>query len=116
MARIIYVCSLFAMLGIVSFFVAYSYARAHSDGAMTYPSDCCAGYDCAPVIRSYPMKYNLFRAMDPSLPDVPVMMVETKHGIAMVPPDMKPRDSKDHRMHACIRNGAVICIFHPPSI
>jgi hypothetical protein len=117
MARIVSVCGIAAFLGFMCLLIGASFkARAHSDGNMTYPHDCCANNDCAPVIRSENLKYNLFKAIDPNSPDVPVMLVETKHGSAMVPPNLKPRDSKDHRMHACIRNGAVVCIFYPPSI
>lgn len=105
MARIVYVCTLFGLLGAVSILIAYSFAaRAHSDGAMKYPLECCHNYDCAPVIRAN-------RA-----PNTPIIVVETKFGTATVPPDMKPRESQDHRTHACIRNGAVVCIFYPPSI
>jgi hypothetical protein len=47
-------------------------------------------------------------------------MVTTKHGKALVPASFPRRESKDHRMHACMMPGEggkmrLICIFMPPS-
>jgi len=49
------------------------------------------------------------------------MKVTTKHGSVLVPADFPRRESKDHRMHACMLPGAngqmqLICIFMPPSM
>lgn len=47
------------------------------------------------------------------------MLVTTKHGSVVVPADFPRRESKDNRMHACMRptaNGMrLICIFFPPA-
>lgn len=77
--------------------------RAHS----WYPIECCSGYDCAPVDKAI--------AADGEI------TVTTKHGTARVPRTMIRRDSKDNRMHACIRPNAdgvpaVVCVFVPPGI
>ena len=54
-----------------------------------------------------------------------VMIVTTKKGTAVVPPDLPRRESKDNRMHACMRavwlNAAgptteVTCFFVPPTM
>jgi hypothetical protein len=49
------------------------------------------------------------------------MIVTTKHGTVVVPSNFPRRESKDHRMHACMMPGAggqmqLICIFMPPSM
>ena len=48
------------------------------------------------------------------------MIVTTKHGSVQVPANFPRRESKDNRMHACMRSGEggtmrLICIFMPPS-
>ena len=88
----------------IALFMSLSQAPAHS----WYPVECCSGYDCAPVDKAV-------ASGDGSL------SVTTIHGSAMVPPSMRRRDSRDNRMHACIRPDAagvprVICIFLPPGI
>lgn len=50
----------------------------------------------------------------------PTMMVTTKHGRVLVPGSFPRRESKDHRMHACMLPGEggrmhLICLFMPPS-
>jgi hypothetical protein len=55
------------------------------------------------------------------------MAVTTKHGNVVVPADFPRRESKDHRMHACMRPSGpastdqarpmrLICIFMPPAM
>jgi hypothetical protein len=49
------------------------------------------------------------------------MLVTTRHGSVLVPANFPRRESKDNRMHACMRpnpNGGMrlICIFFPPAI
>jgi hypothetical protein len=53
------------------------------------------------------------------LPDA--MMVTTKHGSVIVPANFPRRESKDGRMHACMRPGTggtmrLLCIFFPPAM
>jgi len=73
-----------------------------------YPIECCHGLDCAPVERVE------------VLPNAAAMAVTSKHGTAIVPVSFPTRDSKDHRMHVCMRPsgaGAMhpVCLFLPPS-
>jgi acyl CoA:acetate/3-ketoacid CoA transferase beta subunit len=54
-------------------------------------------------------------------PGVPgAMLVTTKHGSVIVPANFPRRESKDSRMHACMRptDGGMrlICIFMPPAM
>jgi hypothetical protein len=78
-----------------------------------YPQECCLDQDCAPVVSWS------FVAADPD--GLPAMVIETIHGTAIVPHDFPRRDSKDHRMHACLKlfdtNPAtrLICFFVPPT-
>jgi hypothetical protein len=49
------------------------------------------------------------------------MLVTTKHGSVLVPANFPRRESKDARMHACMRPGEggamrLICIFLPPAM
>lgn len=87
------------------------HVKAHS----WYDPVCCSGQDCAPVDRSELVQPTIHAGLFPGLPQVATLWVETKHGRAMVPPTMIPRESKDERVHACIRAGKVICIFMPPT-
>jgi hypothetical protein len=82
---------------------------------MTYPRDCCADYDCAPVEKTeHVMPFVYAGAANAN--QTPALWVTTKHGRAMVPPNMEPRHSQDSRPHACIRFGKVVCYFLPPNI
>jgi hypothetical protein len=71
-----------------------------------YPWDCCSGLDCAPVERAE------------LLPNAE-LLVTSKHGTAVVPASFPRRESKDNRMHVCMRKGsngmAPICLFLPPA-
>lgn len=76
-----------------------------------YPKECCDDRDCAPVdsvVRFVPAGGGL-----------PQLVVTSKHGTAIVPQDFPVRQSKDGRMHVCMRHdpfGAmdVMCLFMPP--
>ncbi len=72
-------------------------AMAHS----WYPPECCHNQDCAPITR-----------MD-RLPNGDYSYV-TPHGAAVISANTSVRDSKDHRIHACIRFGRLVCLFFPP--
>lgn len=83
-----------------------------------YPIECCHGMDCAAVekVEILPTP----TAVLAGAPMTPAMMVTTKHGSVLVPANFPRRESKDHRMHACMRPGVrgemrLICIFMPPS-
>jgi len=77
-----------------------------------YPEECCHTKDCAPV-ESWAFTQ---KAQTGSLPQ---LSVTTKNGTAIVPKDIPRRESKDNRMHACMRAGwggekRIVCIFLPP--
>jgi hypothetical protein len=78
-----------------------------------YPPECCNGFDCAPVERTA-------HTQPIAGGSVPQLIVTTRHGTAVVPQNFPARDSKDHRMHACIvpignEQMRIICLFLPPS-
>lgn len=78
-------------------------AKAHD----WYPMDCCHGQDCAEVEK-----------VDAS--SIHGMVVTSRHGTAFVPATFPRRESRDHRMHVCMRLDAtgtmkVICVFMPPA-
>ena len=90
-----------------------------------YPLECCHGMDCAAVERVELMptptasEAGGMSLVPGSLPPG-AMAVTTKHGTAIVPANFPRRESKDHRMHACMRPGEggrmrLICLFMPPS-
>jgi len=70
--------------------------------------------DCAPVERSELVPPAVQAGILSGPAQVSTLWVETSVGKAMVPPTLTPRESKDHRMHACIRANKVICLFLPP--
>ena len=91
-----------------------------------YPIECCSSMDCAPVekveILSPPAMASMFSAPAQPAPAMPgAMIVTTKHGSVVVPASAQRRESRDHRMHACMRPAdggtmRLICIFMPPSM
>jgi hypothetical protein len=97
---------------IVGTTVALWAAIRRADAHDWYPTECCHGMDCAPVDKS--------QLLTPSNANAtPAMVVTTKYGTAVVPPDFPRRESRDNRMHACMRQGAtgrmhLLCIFLPP--
>jgi hypothetical protein len=78
-------------------------ARSHS----WYDPDCCSDRDCEPVSAVS------FVASDTN--SVPVMVVTTSFGTKPVTYMTKIRESKDSRMHACIYQGKLLCLYMPPS-
>lgn len=91
-----------------------------------YPMECCHGLDCAPVEKVEYVNV-VATPMGPFLPGTSAhanptlsMLVTTKHGSVVVPANFPRRESRDHRMHACMRPGErgymrLICIFLPPA-
>src|SRR5262245_39314966 len=85
-------------------------AHAHS----WYPPECCSGNDCAPVER--------MTWLVPAGGGLPLLVVTSKHGTAVIAPDFPVRQSKDGRMHVCMLHSAtdpfadivVTCLFMPP--
>lgn len=116
-----------AILAAIFSFSFASPVLAHSDGEMTYPIECCHQMDCAPVDKVEIVPSTKFAAAGmgyaPKLGLPAQTIVTTKHGTAVVPEDLPAKsryESKDGRMHACIRHTAtglkVICVFYPPGI
>jgi hypothetical protein len=100
--------------------VAATPAAAHE----WYPMECCHGMDCAPVEKVELLTSSTIANMlSTPAQAAPAggMLVTTKHGSVIVPANFPRRESKDHRMHACMRpsqGGAMrlICIFMPPAM
>ena len=89
-----------------------------------YPMECCSGMDCAPVEKvemiPSPGIASLLSTPAQAMP-LGAMLVTTKHGSVVVPANFPRRESKDGRMHACMRPGQggtmrLICIFMPPAM
>lgn len=99
----------FLTISLLSGLLLTSQARAHD----WYPIECCSGMDCAPV--------DGVRFTQPiEVGTLPQMVVTTKHGTAIIPKGFPFRDSKDNRMHVCMRpkeggEMRVICVFTPPA-
>lgn len=78
-----------------------------------YPVECCNGGDCEPVesvMRIYPPGGGM-----------PQLLVTTKRGSTLLPANFPVRQSKDSRMHICVRGTEygrddVKCFFMPPSM
>jgi hypothetical protein len=86
-----------------------------------YPMECCSGLDCAPVEKVEMLPGPPIASVTGGPVTLGAMMVTTKHGTVAVPATFPRRESKDNRMHACMRPGEggkmrLICIFIPPSI
>lgn len=94
-------CVIVGLALLIVFFLARP-AKSHS----WYDPDCCSDRDCEPVSTIS------FVASDPN--SVPVMVVTTSFGTKPVTPQTKIRESKDSRMHACIYQGALLCLYMPP--
>lgn len=100
------VCS-FVLAGFL--FTGSSIVLAHNDGDMWYPTECCHGQDCAPVLEAKPLPEGAW-------------LVRSVHGSVLIPADFKRRDSQDGRMHVCMRpnyekpgENYPICFFMPPA-
>lgn len=86
----------------LSCFVIATPAIAHD----WYPIECCQGMDCAPVEHA-------------EVQEGSTLVVTSRHGTGVVPASMPRRESKDNKMHVCMRptgNGQmrIICVFLPP--
>ncbi len=103
---------------LLAFLLAATPAAAHD----WYPMECCHEMDCAPVDRAETVPTPT--TSDPKggvAADPAAMIVTTKHGTVVVPGNFPRRESKDHRMHACMMPGTggqmqLICIFMPPGM
>ena len=78
-----------------------------------YPNECCNDMDCAPVDSMAPLV--------PAGGGAPQVIVRSKHGTAILRHDFPVLESKDSRMHVCMRRHDsgdmdVICLFIPPGM
>lgn len=101
---------------LLAFLLAATPAAAHN----WYPMECCHEMDCAPVDRTEIVPTPTTAPTGAVVIGSTAMIVTTKHGTALVPADFPRRESKDHRMHACMIPGAdgrmqLICLFMPPA-
>ena len=101
---------------LLAFLLAATPAAAHD----WYPMECCHEMDCAPVDRTEIVPTPTSDSQSAAAGQ-PAMIVTTKHGTVLVPSNFPRRESKDHRMHACMLPGAdgkmqLICIFMPPAM
>lgn len=83
-----------------------------AQGHSWYPKECCDDADCAPVYAVSQLA---------SANGLQQMIVISVHGRALVPPNFPVRDSKDARMHVCMRPDPdgimdVMCLFLPPQM
>ena len=101
--------------------VACVFAAAPAAAHDWYPRECCGGHDCAPVEHARVIRPAISLPGSAANAAGGMLEVTTRHGTAIVPPNMTRRESMDHRMHACLRRSwlggmEVICIFVPPSM
>lgn len=82
--------------------ITTTYVAAHG----WYDADCCSDRDCEPVSNI------VFISTGPLT--VPTMVVTTSFGTKPVTEKTKIRESKDSRMHACIYQGELLCLYMPP--
>jgi len=47
---------------------------------------------------------------------LPQLVVTSAVGTAIVPHDFPVRESKDGRMHVCIQDVWIVCLFVPPRV
>jgi len=105
-------CGAIVLLG---FAVACAFWFTPAQAHDWYPKECCHDNDCAPV-ESTARTSSLAASSE-----LPSTLVTTKHGTAVIPPNLPRRESKDNRMHACMSPGPMgkmqlICIFTPPTL
>jgi hypothetical protein len=86
---------------------------APANGHDWYPNECCNTMDCAPV-------ESIVRLV-PAGGGAPQLIVTSKYGKAILPHDFPVLESKDSRMHVCMRRHDsgdmdVICLFVPPDV
>jgi hypothetical protein len=84
-------------------------AKAHD----WYPKECCNQIDCAPIETM-----SWFAATAEGVGQV---IVTSRHGKAIMRQDFPVRESKDGRMHVCMRRHDsgdmdVVCLFMPPTM
>ena len=104
---------IFGLGSIVATIALAAPAYAHS----WYPKDCCNDGDCAPV--------ESVTRFVPAGGGSPQLIITSRHGSAIVVPESYPvRESKDGRMHVCLRHSPsdpfgdieIVCLFIPPSM
>jgi hypothetical protein len=121
------------MLGVATIATIYvPPAHAHS----WYPGGCCSNDDCAVVEKMEPLPPQVVARLfggSAAHAGLGYFSITTRNGTVTVPPNFPRRESKDNRIHACIRvsNGVnkygdqtevtpegtlnLLCLFMPPS-
>src|SRR5262245_41465671 len=105
---LLYVASIGSVFAVIASY-PFSLAKAHD----WYPHECCHGGDCAPVD-------NVTRIVTAASGQTGLILT-SKLGTALLPPNFPVRESKDHRMHVCMRPSlyggmGITCVFMPPSM
>jgi hypothetical protein len=90
----------------ISFLTAIAFVCSPASAHSWYPKECCSGRDCAPVEK--------VTWLVPAGGGLPQLVVTSTVGTAVIPHDLPVRESKDGRMHVCIQDVWVICLFVPP--
>lgn len=113
MARDFVVGTIAIVLAMVFVLLMIAVANAHD----WYPPECCHNQDCAPVdsVETLPATTANMNLLWPRENLISITRVTTKHGTAIIPPGMPRRESPDGRMHACMHNGRLLCVFWPPN-
>jgi hypothetical protein len=113
----------FVIVGTVAALIMWA-ALVKALGHDWYPTECCSAMDCAPVDKVESIAGATYSgALGIGHAALPITIVTTKLGTAIVPPDFPRRESKDNRMHACMTkaydgsgNMQLLCIFIPPAM
>ena len=97
---------------VVLVFILLTLTTLKSEAHDWYPMECCAGMDCAPVDS-----WSMIKSPDPKA--LGQLVVTSKHGTINIPPNFPIRESKDNKMHVCMRQAEagimrLICVFIPP--
>jgi zinc knuckle protein len=85
-------------------FILGGYAWGHD--AHLYDPECCGNGDCAPAT------YVTYLAANSASP--PTMVVTTPLGTKPKTDKTIVRESKDHRVHGCIHQDRLWCVYLPP--
>jgi hypothetical protein len=105
----LHMASISSVFAVIASCGLLSPAKAHD----WYPHECCHGGDCAPVD-------NVTRIVMAASGQTGLIL-SSKLGTALLPPDFPMRESKDDRMHVCMRPSlyggmGITCVFMPPGM
>lgn len=98
LSRISLAGAIFCLVALLWCSIAWSHTEEGEQVA--YPSDCCGGNDCAPIITMV------------RLPNGD-MVVTTKHGTKVFPKDFPWRYFESSKSHACFSATTNYCLLAP---